>query len=118
MMSKEIENSSDENNLSDKKKYPSDDQIRKTIRLSDKQAANWDYKLVQWVLSDENIELVRQVRDGNLVSSDNPSDEKILLDCILEFNKLMSKIRPQIPLEINKNKIMEGVKLSSQKNRI
>lgn len=115
--------SSDESNkktnLSDKKIYPSDKQPRKSVRLSDEQANNWDNTLVQWVLSDDNIELVRRVKEGNLVSSDNSSDEKIMVHCILEFQKLMSHARPRAPAGlIDMKSIKEGVKLAFQRNQI
>ena len=63
--------------MTDKKIYPSQLLPRKSIRLSDEQADNWDTKLVKWMLSDENISIVRQLKAGNLLLSDNLADNSI-----------------------------------------
>lgn len=67
---------------SDRKKYPSDNQIRKGIRLSDDQAENWDsdaIELIRWLLTGEkgeNKELVRRLQNGSLISSNESSDDR------------------------------------------
>ena len=43
------------------------------------------------------------------IESVKQSKLQILKECVIEFNKLMSEIKPIIPPNINKNKIKEGI---------
>lgn len=48
--------------------------------------------------------------EENIKQSVKQPEIQILKECIIEFNKLMSEIRPIIPPHIDKNKIKEGIK--------
>jgi len=61
-------------------------------------------------LLEGNVKQSVKQLEGNIKQSVKQKEIQILKECIIEFNKLMSAIRPIIPPEINKNKLKEGIK--------
>ena len=61
-------------------------------------------------LLEGNIKQSVKQLDGSIKQSVKQPEIQILKECIIEFNKLMSEIRPIIPPHIDKNKIKEGIK--------